>query len=67
MEMRLLIGIFSKEKQCCDVCGKTISFGKIKCLDGVICGDCQLKQYKVSKIIDSNKLTLDEIRNYIFR
>lgn len=60
------MGIFSKEKKGCDICGKVVGFGKVKCLDGVICGDCQLKQYKVSKIIGSNKLTLDEIRNYIY-
>lgn len=59
------MGLFSKGKQSCDICGKTIGFGKVKCLDGVICGDCQLKQYKVSKIIGSNKLTLDEIKSYI--
>lgn len=66
MEISLLIGIFSKGKQCCDICSKTIGVGKVKCLDGVICGDCQLKQYKVSKIIGSNKITLDQIRNYIY-
>ncbi|HAT4309299.1 TPA: zinc-ribbon domain-containing protein [Clostridium perfringens] len=65
MEMKLLMGLFSKGKQSCDICGKTIGFGKVKCLDGVICGDCQLKQHKVSKIIGSNKLTLDEIKSYI--
>ncbi|MDK0901590.1 hypothetical protein P5F45_07780 [Clostridium perfringens] len=59
------MGLFSKGKQSCDICGKTIGFGKVKCLDGVICGECQLKQYKVSKIIGSNKLTLDEIKSYI--
>lgn len=58
------MGLFSKEKKSCDICGKVVGFGKAKCLDGIICGDCQLKQHKVSKCL-STKLTLEQIKSYI--
>ncbi|MDU1053378.1 zinc-ribbon domain-containing protein [Clostridium baratii] len=59
------MGIFSsKSKPNCDICGKKTGFGSIRCLDGIVCGDCNLNQHKQSKTLTS-KLTLQEIKNYI--
>lgn len=59
------MGLFNRGKQNCDICGNTIGFGKVKCLDGVICGDCQFKQHKISKCLLTNNLTLKEVKEYI--
>ncbi|HHD2752250.1 TPA: SHOCT domain-containing protein [Clostridium perfringens] len=59
------MGLFNRGKQNCDICGNTIGFGKVKCLDGVICGECQFKQHKISKCQLTNNLTLKEVKEYI--
>lgn len=58
------MGLFNRGKQNCDICGSDIGLWKMKCLDGVICRECHAKQYEITKYLLSNKLTLNQIREY---
>ncbi|MDK0773462.1 DUF4428 domain-containing protein [Clostridium perfringens] len=45
----MLIGLFSKNKQNCDICGEKIGLGFMKFLNGIICSSCFVKLRKYNK------------------
>lgn len=42
----LLVGLFSKEKKCCSICGGKTGLGYIKFTDCILCNSCFRKVYK---------------------
>ncbi|WP_191621583.1 zinc-ribbon domain-containing protein [Clostridium perfringens] len=65
--MKLLMGLFSKEKKCCSICGGKTGIGSMKCADGILCNSCFRKVYKTSyglvrdlKLEDINRKNVEE-------
>lgn len=58
------MGLFSKDKQKCDICGEKIGLGSMKFLNGRMCSSCFVKLRKYNKELPSS-LALDEIKEYV--
>ncbi|WP_415330999.1 DUF4428 domain-containing protein [Clostridium perfringens] len=62
--MKLLMGLFGKEKKCCSICGGKTGLGSMKCADGILCNSCFRKVYKTSDGLVRD-LTLEDINRKI--